>query len=65
MSCKCHVVVGLAYGDEGKGTTVEAIVRQHNAKLVVRFGGGPQVVQSNEMSICILSCITLTSMNPM
>lgn len=48
---KAYIVAGLAFGDEGKGTTVEYLVRQHNAKLVVRYNGGPQaghnVVLSN------------------
>ena len=35
-------MAGLVFGDEGKGTTVDALVRKHKAKLVVRFGGGPQ-----------------------
>lgn len=35
-------VVGLAYGDEGKGSVVDALVRQTGSKLVVRFNGGPQ-----------------------
>lgn len=36
------IIVGLGFGDEGKGATVDALVRQHNAKLVVRYSGGPQ-----------------------
>ena len=39
---KVFVCVGLTYGDEGKGTTVDYLVRKHSAKLVVRFNGGPQ-----------------------
>lgn len=36
------VVIGLGYGDEGKGTTVDFLVREYSAKLVVRFNGGAQ-----------------------
>lgn len=39
---KVYAVQGLAYGDEGKGTTVDFLCRKHNAKLVVRFSSGPQ-----------------------
>jgi adenylosuccinate synthase len=37
-----HIVIGLGYGDEGKGHMVDYLCRKHNAKLVVRFSGGPQ-----------------------
>lgn len=36
------VVVGLGYGDEGKGTIVDYLVRKHEAAAVVRFNGGAQ-----------------------
>jgi adenylosuccinate synthase len=36
------VVLGLGFGDEGKGTTVDWLVRRRGARAVVRFGGGPQ-----------------------
>lgn len=39
---KAFVVVGMGYGDEGKGTVVDHLVRRENADLVVRFNGGPQ-----------------------
>ena len=44
-------VVGLGYGDEGKGKTVAKILyalREHNTarKLVVRYNGGPQAGHS-------------------
>lgn len=35
-------VVGLGFGDEGKGSVVDALVRRVGADLVVRFNGGPQ-----------------------
>jgi adenylosuccinate synthase len=36
------VVTGLGYGDEGKGSVTDALVRNLGAKLVVRYNGGPQ-----------------------
>jgi adenylosuccinate synthase len=36
------VVLGLGYGDEGKGSVVDYLVRQYEASLVVRFNGGSQ-----------------------
>jgi adenylosuccinate synthase len=35
-------VVGLGFGDEGKGTTIDYLARKYKASLVVRFNGGPQ-----------------------
>lgn len=37
-----YVVLGLAYGDEGKGTMVDFLCRQHEIESVIRFSGGPQ-----------------------
>lgn len=39
-----HIVVGLAYGDEGKGSWVDHLCRRHNIKTVVRFNGGAQAL---------------------
>lgn len=36
------IVLGLSFGDEGKGSLVDALVRRTGAKLVVRFNGGAQ-----------------------
>lgn len=36
------IVVGLGFGDEGKGATVDCLARRLGARLVVRFNGGPQ-----------------------
>jgi adenylosuccinate synthase len=33
---------GMAYGDEGKGATVDFLCRDLNATLIVRYNGGPQ-----------------------
>lgn len=37
-----YMVVGLGYGDEGKGTMVDYLTVRHGANWVVRFSGGPQ-----------------------
>lgn len=39
---KAFIVAGLGYGDEGKGSLVDALVRHANANLVIRYNGGPQ-----------------------
>lgn len=39
-----HIVVGLAFGDEGKGSWVDYLCRKHNIKNVVRFNGGAQAL---------------------
>ena len=40
------LVVDLAYGDCGKGTVVDHLVRRYGADLVVRFNGGPQAAHT-------------------
>ena len=40
------VTIGLAYGDEGKGTTVDWLARTHGASLVVRYNGGAQAAHN-------------------
>lgn len=39
-----HIVVGLAFGDEGKGSWVDHLCRRHNIKTAVRFNGGAQAL---------------------
>ena len=39
---KAIVTVGLGFGDEGKGATVDFLARDNNADLVVRYCGGAQ-----------------------
>ncbi len=39
---KAIITVGLGYGDEGKGSIVDALVRHHDSRLVVRYSGGCQ-----------------------
>ena len=36
------IVIGLGYGDEGKGVTTDALCRRAERPLVVRFSGGHQ-----------------------
>lgn len=40
------LTVGLSYGDEGKGTTVDFLCRHFNADLVVRYNGGSQAAHN-------------------
>lgn len=37
-----HLVVDLGFGDAGKGTLTDWLVRRHGAGLVIRFNGGAQ-----------------------
>lgn len=39
---RAFLVAGLGFGDEGKGSVVDWLVRRHGAALVVRYNGGPQ-----------------------
>jgi adenylosuccinate synthase len=39
---KAQIVVGLGFGDEGKGITTDFLCRQNENILVVRFSGGQQ-----------------------
>lgn len=39
---KTHLILGLAFGDEGKGVTTDYLCRQAERPLVVRFSGGHQ-----------------------
>lgn len=39
-------VIGLGFGDEGKGSIVDYLVREHDATTVVRFNGGAQAAHN-------------------
>lgn len=39
---RAFITVGMGYGDEGKGATVDYLCRKFNAGLVVRYSGGCQ-----------------------
>jgi adenylosuccinate synthase len=43
------ITVGLGFGDEGKGATVDALVRSLGADLVVRYCGGSQAGHNVEL----------------
>lgn len=43
---KAIITVGLGFGDEGKGSVVDYLTREHNAKLVVRYNGGCQAAHN-------------------
>ncbi len=45
-SARAIVVVDLAFGDCGKGTVVDHLVRELGAGVVVRFNGGPQAAHN-------------------
>jgi len=40
------LVVGLGFGDEGKGSVVDFLTRKHNSRLNVRFSGGAQAAHN-------------------
>lgn len=39
---RAYIIAGLAYGDEGKGATVDYLCRRFPVGLVVRYNGGSQ-----------------------
>lgn len=41
-----HILVGLGFGDEGKGTMTDFLCRYRGAKLVVRYNGGAQAAHN-------------------
>lgn len=42
MTKQAFIVIGLSYGDEGKGTIVDYLARKYKAHTIVRFNGGSQ-----------------------
>ena len=42
MTVEAWIVVGLGFGDCGKGSVTDFLVRDRGARLVVRHGGGAQ-----------------------
>ena len=46
MKNKVFLVAGLGFGDEGKGSITDYLVRRHNIGLVVRYNGGPQAAHN-------------------
>lgn len=43
---KIPIVIGLGFGDEGKGTTTDYLARKYDADYVVRFSGGSQTAHN-------------------
>jgi adenylosuccinate synthase len=43
---KAYLIAGLGFGDEGKGTITDAIVRRTGARWVVRYNGGAQAAHN-------------------
>lgn len=43
---KKYLVCGLGFGDEGKGTITEYVVRKYDCDLVVRYNGGAQAAHT-------------------
>jgi adenylosuccinate synthase len=43
------ITVGLGFGDEGKGATVDYLVRQFDASLVIRYCGGSQAAHNVQL----------------
>ena len=41
---QAHIVVGLGFGDEGKGSWVDHLVRTRGLNQIVRFNGGAQAL---------------------
>lgn len=44
------MTVGLGFGDEGKGATVDFLARRLEADLVIRYGGGSQAGHNVQLS---------------
>lgn len=47
---KNRIIFGLAFGDEGKGTTVHALVEKYGVEWVVRFTGAHQSAHNTKTS---------------
>ena len=43
---KALLIAGLGFGDEGKGSIVDYLSRQHSNVTVVRYNGGPQAAHN-------------------
>lgn len=46
MADTAYIVTDLSFGDAGKGTTVDYLVRQAKSAVVVRHNGGPQAAHN-------------------
>ncbi len=43
---KANIVIGLGFGDEGKGITTDFLASQYPNAIVIRFSGGPQAAHT-------------------
>ena len=43
---KAQIVIGLGYGDEGKGITTDFLAKQNPKSIVIRFSGGQQAAHT-------------------
>lgn len=43
---KAHIVIGLGFGDEGKGITTDFLARRNPQSVVIRFSGGQQAAHT-------------------
>jgi len=55
---KAFVTVGLGFGDEAKGATVDYLCRKHKADLVVRYSGGSQCGHNVELPGGLRHCFS-------
>src|SRR5262249_276861 len=46
VSAAVTLVAGLGFGDEGKGSIVDFLVRKTGARMVVRYNGGAQAAHN-------------------
>lgn len=46
MTTQVPIVIGMSFGDEGKGTTIDHLCSQRKITNVVRFSGGPQTAHN-------------------
>lgn len=43
---KANIVIGLGFGDEGKGITTDFLASQNPNAIIIRFSGGPQAAHT-------------------
>jgi adenylosuccinate synthase len=43
---KAQIVIGLGFGDEGKGITTDFLASQNPEAVVIRFSGGQQAAHT-------------------
>lgn len=46
MMKKAQIVIGLGFGDEGKGITTDFLAKQNPESIVIRFSGGQQAAHT-------------------